>query len=42
MKPSERLTPAEQKEYILLEQSCTKYDVLYGWETGTRLKRISV
>lgn len=42
MKPSERLSPEEQKEYVLLEQSCTKYDVLYGWEPGTRLKRISI
>ncbi|MDF2789245.1 MAG: hypothetical protein K0S80_2343 [Neobacillus sp.] len=36
------LSPNEQVEYILLENTNTKYDVLYGWKPGIILKRISI
>lgn len=42
MKPSERLSPEEQPQYILLESPGTNYEKLYGWKPGTILKRISI
>ncbi|WP_341348617.1 hypothetical protein [Paenibacillus sp. FSL H3-0469] len=42
MKPSEMLSPAEQEEYILIANTCTNYEAMYGWKVGTVLKRVSV
>ncbi|KGE20605.1 hypothetical protein [Paenibacillus wynnii] len=42
MKRSEMLSPDEQEEYILIDNTCTNYEALFGWKVGTALKRISV
>ncbi len=42
MKSSERLSPEEQTQYILLENNCTNYEKMYGWKPGSTLKRISI
>ncbi|WHY76251.1 hypothetical protein QNH20_19290 [Neobacillus sp. WH10] len=41
MKAQDKIPPEEQKEYILLENTCTNYKVTRGWEPGTMLKRVS-
>lgn len=42
MKKNEMLSPDEQVEYILTDISSKKYDILFGWEIGTVLKRVSI
>ena len=42
MKPNERLSPEEQTEYILLENTVKNYEAVCGWKPGTILKRISI
>lgn len=42
MKPSERLSPEDQTEYILLDNTSPHYEKQYGWKSGTVLKRISI
>lgn len=42
MQSSEMLSPDDQEEYILITNTCTNYEALYGWKVGTVLKRVSV
>lgn len=42
MKSSERISPEQQTQYILLENTGKNYEKLFGWKPGTVLKRISI
>jgi hypothetical protein len=42
MKKGEMLPPDQQPKYILLENTNTNYEKLYGWKVGSILKRISI
>jgi hypothetical protein len=42
MNSNERLSPEEQTQYILLENTNKNYEAVCGWKPGTILKRISV
>jgi hypothetical protein len=42
MKKNEMIPPEEQIEYILLENTCKRYEVLDNWKVGIILKRVSI